>query len=52
MADFVTLAEAAKHLDMSPATVRRLIADGVLTGWVEWDEVESKLLPARRPRPQ
>jgi protein-tyrosine-phosphatase len=48
--DFVTLAEAAEHLDMREATIRRLIADGMLTGWVDWGEVEVKLLPVRRPR--
>jgi len=52
MTDFVTIAEAAEHLDMREATIRRLIADGVLTGWVDWGQVESKLLPARRPRGQ
>ncbi|BCZ20946.1 Arsenate reductase [Mycobacterium senriense] len=50
VADFVTLAEAAEHLDMREATIRRLIADGMLTGWVDWGEVEAKLLPLRRPR--
>jgi hypothetical protein len=50
MADFVTIAEAAKHLDMSERTVQRMIAAGTLTGWVDWSEVESKMLPVRRPR--
>lgn len=48
--DFVTIAVAARHLDMGEGTIRRLIGDGVLTGYVDWAEVEAKLLPARRPR--
>jgi len=31
-------------------TIERMIAAGTLTGFVDWEQVESKLLPARRPR--
>ena len=50
MTDFVTIAEAAEHLDMRPATIQPLVRDGVLTGYLDWEKVESRLLPRRRPR--
>jgi DNA-binding IclR family transcriptional regulator len=43
MADFVTIAEAAKHLDMSERTVQRMVEAGTLVGYVAWDEVRAKL---------
>lgn len=51
MADFVTIAEAAEHLDMTPRTIARMIEAGTLTGYVDWEQVESKLIPTR-PRQQ
>ena len=46
----VSIETAAQHLDMRPPTIERMIAAGTLTGFVDWEQVESKLLPARRPR--
>jgi hypothetical protein len=50
MAEFVTIAKAAENLSMSERTVQRMVAAGSLTGFVDWDEVRSKLIPTRRPR--
>jgi hypothetical protein len=50
MADFVTITEAAKLLDMRESTILRFIRDGRLTGFVDWSEVDAKMLPVRRPR--
>jgi len=50
MAEFVTIKEAAEHLDMSERTIARMVAAGSLTGYVDWDEVGSKLLPVRHRR--
>ena len=46
----VSIETAAQHLDMRPRTIERMIAAGTLTGFVDWEQVESKLLPARPPR--
>ena len=50
MADYVSIETAAQHLDMRPRTIERMIAAGTLTRFVDWEQVESKLLPVRRPR--
>jgi hypothetical protein len=50
MTDYVSIAEAAKHLDMTPRTIARMIEAGTLTGYVDWGEVESKMLPVRGPK--
>jgi len=50
MADYVSIETAAQHLDTRPRTIEPMIAAGTLTGIVDWEQVESKLLPARRPR--
>ena len=44
-------AEAAAQLDMSERTIQRMIAAGSMTGYVDWDEIASKLIPIR-PRRQ
>jgi len=49
--DYVTIAQAAKDLDMTPRTLERMIAAGTLVGYVDWSEVVSKLIPVR-PRDQ
>lgn len=46
----VPIAEAAAHLDMREATIINMITARTLAGYVDWGEVEAKLLPARRPR--
>lgn len=48
--DFVPIGEAAEHLDMTARTIARMIEAGTLTGYVDWREVEAKLLPVRRPQ--
>jgi hypothetical protein len=50
--EFVSIAEAAGCVDMTPRTIEWMIAAGTLTGYVEWDEIEAKLLPARQPHHQ
>jgi excisionase family DNA binding protein len=63
---YITVAEAAEHLQISEKTVRRLIADGELTGYriggsshapirIDLDEIDEQLMrpmnePRRRPR--
>jgi excisionase family DNA binding protein len=63
---YITVAEAAEHLQISQKTVRRLIADGELNGYrigrsshapirIDLDEIDEQLMrpmnePARRPR--
>jgi excisionase family DNA binding protein len=63
---YITVAEAAEHLQISEKTVRRLIADGDLTGYriggsshapirIDLDEIDEQLMrpmnePRRRPR--
>jgi hypothetical protein len=49
--DYVTISAAAEHLDMTPRTLERMIAAGSLTGYVDWSEIQSKLIPTR-PRRQ
>jgi hypothetical protein len=51
MTDLIPIKTAAEHLDMSERTVARMVAAGSLTGYVDWDEVRSKLIPVR-PRQQ
>jgi hypothetical protein len=43
-------AEAAAQLDMSERTIQRMIAAGSMTGYVDWDEIASKLIPVRPRR--
>jgi hypothetical protein len=54
VAEFVSIAEAAGCLEVTPRTIEWMIAAGTLVGYVEWAEVEAKLLllPARRPHHQ
>jgi excisionase family DNA binding protein len=63
---YITIAEAAEHLQISQRTVRRLIADGELAGYrvgqgshapirIDFDEIDEQLMrpmnqPPRRPR--
>jgi excisionase family DNA binding protein len=51
---YITIAETAEYLPVSPATVRRLIADGELTGYrmgrsrrtvrVDLNEIDAQLM--------
>jgi excisionase family DNA binding protein len=51
---YITIAETAEYLQVSPATVRRLIADGELTGYrmgqsrrtirVDLNEIDDQLM--------
>lgn len=51
---YITVAETAEYLQVSPATVRRLIADGELTGYrmgrtgrtirVDLNEIDAQLM--------
>jgi hypothetical protein len=52
VAEFVSIAEAAECLDMTPRTIEWMIAAGTLVGYVEWAEVEARLLPTRQPHHQ
>jgi len=62
---YITIADAAEYLQISDRTVRRLIADGELTGYrigrssrlirVDLDEIDEQLMrpinePPRKPR--
>jgi hypothetical protein len=47
MANFIPISEAAEHLDMRPVTIQNMIRAGTLTGFVDWDEVQAKLIPTR-----
>jgi hypothetical protein len=50
MPEYITIAECAENLSMRPRTIERMIAAGSMTGFVDWDEVERKLIPTRPRR--
>jgi hypothetical protein len=47
MADYISIQQAAEQLDMTPRTIERMITAGTLTGYVDWEQVVSKLIPTR-----
>ena len=46
---FITNKESAESLSMSEKTIMKMVTAGTLTAFVDWEQVESKLLPVRRP---
>jgi hypothetical protein len=48
--DYVTVSEAAESLSVSGRTIQRMVEAGSLVGYVDWDEVRSKLIPVRLRR--
>ena len=45
--EIITIAEAATFLGVSESLIRRMIADGRITGYVDVADVDAKMRPTR-----